>query len=149
MIENVLISQFNVDLNNPQQVEKLIAVLRAALPATQNENPSTPQAIQEKPKRALRKKASEPTPKNIDPVIQEEVKPVEIKEPVVEPTPEPDPKPVVVNRTLDDLRSLVSLKVGNHINVIKEKLTDLEASKVSTLDPKHFNEFYDFLNALD
>lgn len=46
------------------------------------------------------------------------------------------------------VRALLATKVGEHRTKIKNELTRLGATSVSTLDPKHYQEFADFLNSL-
>jgi len=50
--------------------------------------------------------------------------------------------------TLMQIRSLVAQKAGEHKDSIKSKLVELGAQNVSTLDAKHFQAIYDFLNEL-
>lgn len=50
--------------------------------------------------------------------------------------------------TLMQIRSLVAQKAGEHKDSIKSKLVELGAQNVSTLDPKHFQTIFDFLNGL-
>jgi hypothetical protein len=47
-----------------------------------------------------------------------------------------------------EIRSLVSAKAAEHKDDIKATLVKLGAANVSTLDPKHFSEFFTFLSAL-
>lgn len=49
---------------------------------------------------------------------------------------------------IEDVRTLLSKKVGTHRDAIKAKLTSLGAPNVSTLDPSKFQEFTDYLNSL-
>ena len=50
--------------------------------------------------------------------------------------------------TLMQIRSLVAQKAGEHKDAIKAKLVELGAQNVSTLDAKHFQTIFDFLNEL-
>jgi hypothetical protein len=50
--------------------------------------------------------------------------------------------------TLMQIRSLVSQKALEHKEAIKAKLIELGAQNVSTLDTKHFQSIFDFLNEL-
>lgn len=50
--------------------------------------------------------------------------------------------------TLMQIRSLVAQKAGEHKDSIKAKLVELGAQNVSTLDAKHFQTIFTFLNAL-
>jgi len=91
-----------------------------------------------------------------EPTVREE----EAPEP--EPEPEPEPKkgklkekkekekePEVEEITVKDIRALLSKKVEDHREEIKEKLTELGAKNVSSLDEENYEEFVDFLNDLD
>lgn len=46
------------------------------------------------------------------------------------------------------VRALLATKVGDHRTEIKNELTKLGASSVSTLDAEHYQAFADFLNSL-
>ena len=98
---------------------------------------------EEKPK-ATRKKAEkveapqEDIPTETE-VPQEETKPEAIE--VVEPE-------TVSAPTLMQIRALVAQKAGDHKDTIKSKLVELGAQNVSTLDAKHFQTIFDFLNEL-
>lgn len=68
------------------------------------------------------------------------------------PEPEPEapkekPKPVG-NVTIDQIRTKLAEKVGDHRTEIKDKLTALKANNVSSLDPDYYFEFYSFLEDL-
>lgn len=46
------------------------------------------------------------------------------------------------------VRALLATKVGDHRTEIKNELTKLGATSVSTLDAEHYQAFADFLNSL-
>ena len=50
--------------------------------------------------------------------------------------------------TLMQIRSLVAQKAGEHKDSIKAKLVEMGAQNVSTLDAKHFQTIFAFLNEL-
>jgi len=50
--------------------------------------------------------------------------------------------------TIEQCRSMLSKKVGNHRENIKKKLTDLGANNLTNLDPEHYESFYEYLNDL-
>ena len=50
---------------------------------------------------------------------------------------------------IEDVRAKLSKKVSKHRNSIKSKLTELEASNVTALDPKHYESFIEFLDSLE
>ena len=70
---------------------------------------------------------------------QDETKPeaIEVKEPETVSAP-----------TLMQIRSLVAQKAAEHKDAIKSKLVELGAQNVSTLDAKHFNTIFTFINEL-
>lgn len=49
---------------------------------------------------------------------------------------------------IEDVRALLSTKVTDHRDSIKEKLTSFGANNVTSLKPEHYSEFVDFLNSL-
>lgn len=81
------------------------------------------------PKTNLPKEAITPEP--------EHVEAIEVVEPEAFSVP-----------TLMQIRSLVAQKAGEHKDAIKAKLVELGAQNVSTLDAKHFQSIFDFLNEL-
>lgn len=50
--------------------------------------------------------------------------------------------------TIEDVRRLVSAKVSEHRDVIKQKLTELGAPSVTALNPEKYSEIFNFLNTL-
>lgn len=50
--------------------------------------------------------------------------------------------------TIEDVRRLVSAKVSEHRDAIKQKLTELGAPSVTTLNPEKYQEMFNFLNTL-
>lgn len=81
----------------------------------------------------------EDTPQETETPQEEETKTEEIE--VVEPE-------TVSAPTLMQIRSLVAQKAAEHKDSIKAKLVELGAQNVSTLDAKHFQTIFDFLNRL-
>ena len=49
---------------------------------------------------------------------------------------------------IESVRALLAKKVESHRTEIKNKLTELGANNVSSLDEKHYPDFVDFLNGL-
>lgn len=72
--------------------------------------------------------------------------------PVPAPAPAPSDEPAVPSKgimiTLEDLRELMREKLKDGRDVIKAKLNELGVAKVTALDPKYYDEFYNFLNTL-
>lgn len=53
-----------------------------------------------------------------------------------------------VSKTIEDVRKMLSQKVNEHRDAIKQKLNELGAPSVTKLDPSKYDEMYDFLNEL-
>ena len=51
--------------------------------------------------------------------------------------------------SINDVRKALSEKVAAHRNEIKEKLTELGATSVTTLDKSKYPEMLNFINSLD
>lgn len=71
-------------------------------------------------------------------------------------TEEPEPMPMDANSSLgsdpavsiQDIRILLASKVDNNRETIRAKLTELGAKKVTGLDARNYDSFYEFLKAL-
>lgn len=74
------------------------------------------------------------------------------KAPESAPASAPSDEPAVPSKgimiTLEDLRELMREKLKDSRDVIKAKLNELGSAKVTALDPKYYDEFYNFLNTL-
>lgn len=68
--------------------------------------------------------------------------------PAPKPEEKPEEKPAKSNYAIEDVRALLMKKVNDHRSEIKEKLSELGAKSVSTLDPEKYQEFVDYLNSL-
>lgn len=76
--------------------------------------------------------------------------------PVPKKTEEPEPMPMDANSSLgsdpavsiQDIRTLLASKVGNHRETIRAKLTELGAKNVTGLDVRNYDAFYEFLKDL-
>lgn len=111
----------NIDLSNTEEVEKLQSIL-------------TLLTGEETPKKLATKK-SKTTKK--EPAAQE--KKVEEAAETAEETS---------SVTIEDLRSLVSKKVGDNREAIKNKLTELGSNNVTSLETSKYEEFHEFLESL-
>ena len=60
--------------------------------------------------------------------------------------PEVNPKP---RYTIEWVRNLLAEKVGKYRAECKQKLSELGAANVSSLDPEKYSDFVDFLNTLN
>ena len=88
----------------------------------------------------------------------------DVKKPAPAPAPapaprkteEPEPMPMDANSSLgsdpavsiQDIRTLLTSKVDNHRETIRAKLTELGAKKVTGLDARNYDAFYEFLKDL-
>lgn len=52
------------------------------------------------------------------------------------------------SKNIEDVRGMLSKKVNDHREVIKQKLNELGAPSVTKLDPAKYDEMYNFLAAL-
>lgn len=51
--------------------------------------------------------------------------------------------------TIEMVRAMLAKKVDNHRQACKAKLAELNTTSVTTMDPAKYQEFYDFLSALN
>lgn len=82
----------------------------------------------------------------------------DVKKPAPAPAPRKteEPMPMDANSSLgsdpavsiQDLRTLLASKVGNHRETIRAKLTELGAKNVTGLDARNYDAFYEFLKDL-
>lgn len=90
---------------------------------------------------------------------QDVMKPAPAPAPVPKKTEEPEPMPMDANsslgsdpavsiRDIRDIRTLLASKVDNHRETIRAKLTELGAKKVTGLDARNYDSFYEFLKDL-
>lgn len=52
------------------------------------------------------------------------------------------------SKTIEEVREMLTKKVNEHREAIKQKLTELGAPSVTKLDPSKYDELYNFLNSL-
>ena len=86
------------------------------------------------------------------------VKTTDVKKPAPAPAPRKteEPMPMDANSSLgsdpavsiQDIRTLLASKVGNHRETIRAKLTELGAKNVTGLDVRNYDAFYEFLKDL-
>ena len=89
---------------------------------------------------------------------QDVMKPAPAPAPAPAPrkTEEPEPMPMDANSSLgsdpavsiQDIRTLLASKVDNHRETIRAKLTELGAKRVTGLDARNYDAFYEFLKDL-
>ena len=94
--------------------------------------------------------------------VKKSVPAQDVKEPAPAPAPVPkkteesEPMPMDANSSLgsdpavsiQDIRILLASKVDNHRETIRAKLTELGARKVTGLDARNYDAFYEFLKDL-
>lgn len=70
--------------------------------------------------------------------------------PAATPAPSAPAAPAAssASKTIEDVRKMLSQKVNEHRDVIKQKLNELGAPSVTKLDPSKYDEIYNFLNEL-
>lgn len=52
------------------------------------------------------------------------------------------------SKSIEDVRAMLTKKVNEHRDVIKQKLNELGAPSVTKLDPAKYDEMYNFLESL-
>jgi hypothetical protein len=119
--------KIKIDLNDPDygSVSKAITFLESLLP-----QPVKEQDNNEEP--AKKEKAPE-APSN---------RKIKNNEPKAKATPKSE------GPSIDGVREALALKVENHRDSIRAKLTELGAKNVTTLDPDKYVEFLDYLQNL-
>lgn len=90
--------------------------------------------------------------------VKKSVPAQDVKKPAPAPkkTEESEPMPMDANSSLgsdpavsiQDIRTLLASKVGNHREAIRAKLTELGARNVTGLDARNYDAFYEFLKNL-
>lgn len=130
--------EVEIDATNEQHVLAVTNFLQAV--------GNTAEAATLAPKKETSKSAAKPVelPKKETAKAEEAKK----EEPAKEEKPAETPKKADGGVNITEVRALLATKVGNHRTEIKNELTKLGASSVSTLDPKHYQAFVDFLNSL-
>lgn len=87
---------------------------------------------------------------------QDVKKPAPAQTPTPKKMEEPEPMPMDTNSSLgsdpavsiQDIRTLLASKVDNNREAIRAKLTELGAKKVTGLDARNYDSFYEFLKDL-
>lgn len=127
--------KITIEVEPGQEAETLSALALAFGAESPKEKPAP-----EKKEKPAPKKKEKPTPKE-----EEKSTPKEEEEkstPKEEPTEDHE-------ITIDEVRTELAKKVKDHRDAIKKKLTELEASNVTSLQSKHYPEFMEFLEGLD
>lgn len=130
--------EVEIDATNGQHVLAVTNFLQAigntaevAAPAPKKETSKPATKPAELPKKAKVEESPKETPK-------EETKKAEA----------PKAEKAEGNIDIVKVRALLATKVGDHRTEIKNELTKLGATSVSTLDAEHYQAFADFLNSL-
>lgn len=127
------------DPSNVKQVAALFSLLSAigetGIEYSEEEVRNMEVVTEEKPEKSKSKK-----PKAAKPVK------TKVEEPEEEEEAEEENEDSAVS--VEQIRELVTSKAKTSKKEIKAKLTDLDADNVSSLDKKHYQEFYLFLSEL-
>lgn len=146
--------EITIDTNDHQDLEALKVFLENLEVA--GPTPKTPHnfvepkgMIEPETKKAVKSrkpKKEDPTPKDEDDTDQDESPKEESK---------PEEKEVPADSTkgkskieIEEVRTLLSTKVANHREAIKNKLTEYGAKNVTALESSKYEDFVDFLNNL-
>lgn len=113
--------EVEIDQTNPRHIEAASTFMRA-IGESYEKNPS----FEEGPNKP------DPEPNKPDPKPNK-------------PDPEPEEEPGV---TESDIRKVMAPIVKEHREALKSKLSELGASKLPDLDPKHYETFYNFVKEL-
>lgn len=134
--------EVEIDTTNGQHVLAAISFLQAVVNATEAATPAPA------PKKETAKATTEVAelPKKEKAKAEETTK----ETPKEEAKKAEAPKTEKAEDSIDivKVRALLATKVGDHRAEIKNELTKLEASSVSTLAVEHYQAFADFLNSL-
>lgn len=131
----------SIDSSNQLEMDALTALLGQL-------NPNSVQTVAESKTINLgsKKGGSEASDKNIFKKKNEEAAK---KEEVVEQKVEADPtEETKANVSITEIREVLATKVNDNRAEIKKQLTAMGASSVTTLEEKHYDSFYEFLQAL-
>lgn len=137
-----------VDITDPEQITALSTFLTKVGKNTQALEAQAESQPKPEPEPESQSQTGEPA-KPAKPS-----KPVKTPKSQPEPQPEPQPeseKPADGERTyqIEEVREKLKVKVSEHREEIKAKLTELGAPNVSSLDPSKYSEFVNFLEGLE
>ena len=99
----------------------------------------------------IAKSLQEQPAKQIAKSLQEQPAKQPVKQPEKPSQEQPAKQPESKNQssiTIEDVRSALMQKVNEHRDAIKNKLNDLGAKSVTSLDPSKYEEMFDYLNSL-
>lgn len=133
--------ELSVDTQNAEQLKTLVDLLKNSNEVAQPSQQAQAQDpnLENEPKPQRKPRTQKPAESQAG-----------VKNPEPEPEPEPmDEKPEEKAITIEQVRLLLASKVSNHRQEIKDKLTELGANNVTTLDPGKYQEFMDFMQNLD
>lgn len=138
--------KLTIDLKDGDSIAKAVKMLQAINGTTvtveTTEETETEETVEEEPKKkAPRKPRQTRTP-------EPETETEEVEEETAE---EEKPKKTEGDKSdigITEVRALLAEKVGDHRDLIKNKLTELGASSVTTLEESKYKAFHDFLDYL-
>lgn len=111
------------------------------------ESEEEPAKEEKKPRQKKEKAKPEPVEETTEEQPEQEAE-TETEETVEEQPEKKETKKTESSVTLDELRTLLSEKVGDHREIIKNKLKELDATSVSTLSEDKYQDFFNFLDFL-
>lgn len=139
--------KLTIDLKDGDSIAKAVKMLQAINGTTVTvettetiEETTTEEEVEEKPKKKPRKPRQTQATETAEPETETE-----------EEVEEEKPKETKGGKSdigITEVRALLAEKVGNHRDLIKNKLTELGASSVTTLEESKYQDFFDFLNFL-
>lgn len=148
--------EVEIDATNGQQVLAVTNFLQAigntaeaATPTPKQETAKATTKAAELPKKEKAK--AEETPKETaktEETLKETPKTEEAPKEETKKAEAPKTKKAEGSIDIVKVRALLATKVGDHRTEIKNELTKLGATSVSTLDAEHYQAFADFLNSL-
>lgn len=144
--------KLDIDTTSAEQLQALNTLLFVIGGTPQEAAPEKTEG-EEKPKKKKAKKVA-PVQEVEEAETPEPKKETKKQDP--EPTPAPAPKKAakteeaadVSEYTINDIRAKVTEKAPSNRDALKQKLDELGAKNVTTLDPSKFTEFMDFMNGL-
>lgn len=115
-----------IDISNPEHVSALNSFLGVI--GDQEEVKKPTEVVEKKPRRIKKETVITDTSTTIAETQKEAITKTSIK--------------------IEDVRAALSKKVKDHRQAIKDKLTELDAANVTSLDKKHYKDFTTFLKDL-
>lgn len=150
--------KFTIDTQDADGIAKAVRMLQAingtattvATTETETEEVAEEETTakkERKPRQSKVEKAETKVETETETKVETETEEKTAEEVEEKPTEKESPKETK-SVTLDELRTLLSEKVGDHRESIKNKLKELGAASVSTLAEDKYEELFNFLDTL-